>query len=204
MVKTAWLLDLAALPLIAISAWGCSSPATPPSSTILGTTTDNAAVAWDSNFVLRSPEATDGGTLPVECGCDGDNSTLPLEWSGEPAGTQCFALIMYTIPAPGESHWYWVLYDIPAGVHGLARNSRGIGTLGNNSVNGRTEYAPPCSKGPGPKLYTFTLYALSASPNLQVAPAQVSRDVLLAAIQDVTLASASLNLNYTRQNGGQQ
>ncbi len=203
MVKMAWLLDLAMLPLIAIAAWGCSGSAATPSSTILDTTTDNATVAGNSNFVLRSPEATDGGTLPVECSCDGDNSTLPLEWSGEPAGTQSFALVMYTVPAPGESHWYWVLYDIPSAVHTLARNGRGIGTLGNNSVNGRTEYAPPCSKGPGPKLYSFTLYALSAWPTLVVPPAQVSRDVLLQGIQDVTLASASLNLYYARQNGGQ-
>jgi formylglycine-generating enzyme required for sulfatase activity len=105
---------------------------------------------------------------------------------------------MYTIPAPGESHWYWVLYDIPASVHGLAKNVSGVGTLGNNSVNGKTAYAPPCSQGPGSKSYTYTLYALSAAPQFTVPASQVSREVLLAAIKDRVLASAELHVTYTR------
>jgi hypothetical protein len=46
------------------------------------------------------------------------------------------------------------LYNIPAGVHSLPGNVRGVGVLGNNSVNQKTEYAPPHSKGPGAKNYT--------------------------------------------------
>jgi formylglycine-generating enzyme required for sulfatase activity len=105
---------------------------------------------------------------------------------------------MYTIPAPGESHWYWVLYNIPAATHRLVQNVSGTGTLGNNSVNGKAAYSPPCSQGPGEKSYTFALYALSAAPEITVAPAQVSRDVLLAAIKDRTLAMAELHVTYTR------
>ena len=105
---------------------------------------------------------------------------------------------MFTIPAPGESHWYWVLYDIPSTVHSLAKNTTGIGTLGNNSVNGKTAYSPPCSQGPGSKPYSISLYALSAAPQISVPPAQVSRDVLLAAIKDRTLAVTELNFTYTR------
>jgi phosphatidylethanolamine-binding protein (PEBP) family uncharacterized protein len=141
--------------------------------------------------------------LPVEYTCDGSSATLPLDWSGAPANTQRFALVMYTIPGPNESHWYWVLYDIPVNLSNLAKNATGVGTLGNNSVNGRTEYAPPCSKGPGAKLYTYTLYALSAPPEFYVPAAKVSRDVLLSAIKDRTIASASLNVYYSRPNGGQ-
>ncbi len=202
------------LVLISLWAWGCAFPAgsRPASSTTVPAasssprtrTLENTTTGIFSQLTLSSAEATDGGLLPAECTCDGSSSTLPLEWSGEPAGTKSFALIMYTIPAPNESHWYWVLYDIPATVHSLAKNSQGVGILGNNSVNGKTEYAPPCSKGPGAKLYTLTLYALSESPRLGVPPSQVSRDVLLAAIQNTTLSSASLNLSYTRQPGAPQ
>jgi phosphatidylethanolamine-binding protein (PEBP) family uncharacterized protein len=105
---------------------------------------------------------------------------------------------MHHIPGPGDSHWYWVLYNLPASVHSLEQNTSGIGTLGNNSVNGQTQYAPPCSKGPGAKMYTYTVYALSAAPQITQPPAQVSRDVLLAAIQDRTLATAELNVFYSR------
>jgi phosphatidylethanolamine-binding protein (PEBP) family uncharacterized protein len=106
---------------------------------------------------------------------------------------------MHHVAGPGDTHWYWVLYDIPANVTSLAKNSAGIGTLGTNSVNGNTAYTPPCSKGPGPKIYTYTVYALSAQPQLSVPASQVSREVLLEAIQDITLASAELNVTYTRQ-----
>ena len=46
---------------------------------------------------------------------------------------------------------------------------KGVGTVGSNSVNDRTEYAPPHSKGPGAKTYILTVYALSAPPQLTAA-----------------------------------
>lgn len=152
----------------------------------------------NSNFVLSSPEAAEGGLLPREYTCDGNSATLPLEWGGVPAGTKSLALVMHTIPGPNESHWYWVLYNIPPDVQNLVKNVSGVGTLGNNSVNGRAGYSPPCSKGPGAKKYTYTIYALSAPPQFSVSPAKVSRDVLLAAIKDSTLGSAEMNVYYSR------
>jgi Raf kinase inhibitor-like YbhB/YbcL family protein len=151
-----------------------------------------------SSFMLTSSAVAEGGNLPQEYTCDGTSATLPLAWSGAPAGTQSYAVVMHHIPGPGDSHWYWVLYNLPASVHNLEKNTSGIGTLGNNSVNGQTQYAPPCSKGPGAKMYTYTVYALAAAPQITQLPTQVSRDVLLAAIQDRTLATAELNVFYSR------
>ena len=73
--------------------------------------------------------------------------------------------------------------------------------MGNNSVNGRTEYAPPHSKGPGPKTYIYTVYALSAPLQLNVPPGKVNRDVLLTAMKDRILASAELSVIYSRPEG---
>lgn len=154
--------------------------------------------ARGGSLVLRSPEVSDGGTLPKEFTGDGESATLPLEWSGAPAGTKSYALVMHHIAPEGEAKWYWTLYNIPAAVTGLPKNVRGIGTLGNNSVNGQTEYAPPHSKGPGAKIYVYTLYALSAPPQISVPPARVDRDTLLNAIKDRTLASAALHVTYSR------
>jgi phosphatidylethanolamine-binding protein (PEBP) family uncharacterized protein len=72
----------------------------------------------------------------------------------------------------------------------------GIGTLGTNSVNDRNEYAPPCSKGPGDKEYIYTVYALSALPEITTSP--VNRATLLDAIKDITLTSAELHVVYAR------
>lgn len=157
-----------------------------------------APAAASSDFVLRSPAVADGGQLPVEFTGDGASATLPLEWTGAPEGTKSFAVVMHHIDPEGKTKWYWVLYGLPASTRSLPKNVNSVGTLGNNSVNGRTEYAPPHSKGPGAKTYVYTLYALSAPVKLDVAPAQVSREVLLAAMKDKMLATAEMKVVYTR------
>jgi phosphatidylethanolamine-binding protein (PEBP) family uncharacterized protein len=108
---------------------------------------------------------------------------------------------MHHVPPDGGFKWYWVLYDIPAEIHSLSKNVKGVGTLGNNSINRRTEYAPPHSKGPGAKTYIYTVYALSASPKPAVPPAEVNREVLLVAMKDKILATAELSVTYSRPEG---
>ena len=44
-------------------------------------------------------------------------------------------------------------------------------------------------RAPATKKYTYTVYALSAAPQITVPPAEVSRDVLLAAMKDLILAT---------------
>jgi phosphatidylethanolamine-binding protein (PEBP) family uncharacterized protein len=173
--------------LLALAA--CSAPRTSEDATLYAT---------PAAFTLTSPVVSEGESLPAVYTCDGTRATLPLAWGGAPAGTQGYALIMHHVAAPDDLHWYWIVYDIPSDLVGLAQDSAGVGILGTNSVNGKTEYAPPCSKGPGEKTYTYTLYALSAQPQLTVPPAQVSRDVLLRAIEDITLDRAELHVTYSR------
>jgi phosphatidylethanolamine-binding protein (PEBP) family uncharacterized protein len=149
-------------------------------------------------FTLTSPAGVDGGTLPSECTCDGAGSTIALSWSNAPSGTREFALMMTTLPGDGTTKWNRVLYAIPASSTGLAKNSSGVGSLGVGSDGPQAAYQPPCSQGPGAKLYTFTLYALSVSPSLPVAATQVTGAALTSAIANITLGSASLKLSYTR------
>ena len=159
---------------------------------------ENEIRETSSVFLLESPEINADNLLPVDYTCDGESASLPLEWSGYPEETQSFALIMHHEASPSDIHWYWVLYHIPATVQSLAKNASGIGTLGNNSVNGKTEYAPPCSQGPGEKTYVYTIYALSESLILSVIPSAVSLDVLLDAMKDIILDSATLQVVYAR------
>ena len=155
----------------------------------------------ETKFMLRSSEAADGGTLPAEFTGDGGGATLPLAWSSAPAETQSYVLIMHHIDPQGKTKWYWTLYNIPANVQNLPRNVQGVGTSGNNSINKRTEYAPPHSKGPGPKTYIYTVYALSSMLQLSEPPEQVNRDVLLSAMKGRILASAELRVVYSRTAG---
>jgi phosphatidylethanolamine-binding protein (PEBP) family uncharacterized protein len=150
------------------------------------------------NFKLTSPEISSDSLLPVTYTCDGESSSLPIVWTGYPEGTSCFALIMHHEASPEDIHWYWVLYNIPLSVNVLPKNSTGTGTPGNNSINGRTEYAPPCSQGPGLKYYIITIYALSEPVSLPIPSSEVTRQVLLDAIKSITLASATLTVKYSR------
>lgn len=182
----------------------CVAGAAPPPASTKPVSAPKTAIVPGSpdtgnTFTLTSPDVVEGGRLPIEYTCDGGGATLPLAWSGAPAGTVGYAVIMHHVAAPDDVHWYWVLYNLPANVTSLPKNTSGIGTLGNNVNNGRAEYSPPCSKGPGDKSYTYTVYALSAQPQLAVPAAEVDRDTLLAAIQNITLASAELNVVYARQ-----
>jgi phosphatidylethanolamine-binding protein (PEBP) family uncharacterized protein len=152
-----------------------------------------------SEFVLSSPEIGADSLLPVDYTCDGESATLPLNWSGGPEGVVSFAVIMHHVASPTDIHWYWVLYNIPASVTSLSRNESGMGILGTNSVNDKTGYAPPCSQGPGIKAYTYTVYALSRNPSFSVSPDLVTRDVLLNAMEGITISSARMTVYYTRR-----
>src|SRR6516162_8965033 len=64
---------------------------------------------------------TEGSTIANaqvfnEFGCKGGNTSPALAWSGAPAGTQSFALLMHDPDAPtGSGWWHWIVYNIPPG-----------------------------------------------------------------------------------------
>ena len=104
-----------------------------------------------------------------------------------------------TIPVVGATRWNWVLFDIPKTATGLARNTSGVGILGATSHDMSVRYESPCSNGPGATQCTIMVYALSASPVLPDQPGKVTGAVLTRAISAITLASASINMSYTRR-----
>lgn len=156
-----------------------------------------AATKPAGSFALRSSAVADGALLPVEYTGDGPGSTLPLDWSGAPAGTKSYALIMHHLDREGVTKYYWVLTNIPAGTTHLDKNARGIGTLG-ASFKGQIGYEPPHSQGPGAKTYVLTLYALSGVPPLK-AGSPLTGDALSAAMKNLVLASADLSVVYSRE-----
>jgi Raf kinase inhibitor-like YbhB/YbcL family protein len=148
-------------------------------------------------FTLTSPAFEDGGKMPSEFTGDGARISPPLRWSDAPEGTKYFALQLWHKPRPDgdEVKSYWVVTNIPATVTGLEKNSKGVGKDGYNDKR-RTGYDPMNSKGPGPKEYHITLYALSAEPKFDTD--RVTRADLLRAIKDITLAETTLTYTYER------
>lgn len=161
-------------------------------------TSDNSAgnESTDTEFTLSSDSMVNNGNLPVTFTCDGESISPPLTWSGTPENTSEFALVMHHVPGPDEAKWYWIMYGIDAAINSIDAGEI-EGVLGTNSVNGLNEYAAPCSQGPGSKSYTFTLYALSDSPELSNV-LSVDRESLLTAMADITLNSVELSVNFDR------
>ncbi len=150
-----------------------------------------------TTFLLTSTEVKDGGALPMDYTGDGSGATLPLAWKGAPAGTKGYALIMDHVAPGNVMKHYWTMWDIPAATISLPKNVSGVGKVG-TSFKGHIGYEPPHSQGPGAKTYVLTVYALSAPLQITQQPREVNRDVLLAAMKDQVLASASLHVIYTR------
>jgi len=178
-----------------IGCGGSSSGATTPTAPTTTTTTPATTVA---TMTLTSSAGANGGTLPADYTCDGTSASPPLAWTGAPTGTKEFALLMTTLPGDGTTKWNWVMYNIPAATSSLERNTTGIGKFGVGSDGPGAAYQPPCSQGPGLKLYTFTIYALSGSPVFTVPASQITGQVVTSAIASLTLGSGALNLGYTR------
>lgn len=122
-------------------------------------------------FVLTSSAYLDGGDISdnyvynIAGQCSGENISVPLSWSGAPADTQSFALIMSD---PDGQNWgHWVQYNIPADVTSFPelKNGPDIGVKGNNDFN-RLGYGGPCPPS-GVHHYVITLYAVDTILDLQ-------------------------------------
>ncbi len=146
-----------------------------------------------SGFSLSSPDVTDG-RLAKDCTCDGASRQPVLTWNDPPAGTKAIAIAMHHIAPDGDTHVYLGVADLPAAARKLEGQGEG-GVWGVNTVNRKPVYTPPCSQGPGDKTYTISVYALSAPASLA---AGFTRDQLLDAIKDKTLATASIDVVYAR------
>lgn len=116
-------------------------------------------------FKLIINAFADGGAIPRLHTCDGADLSPALEWSGEPAETKSFVLILDDPDAPAGTWNHWLLYDIPAETHSIAQGFK-PGQLGLSGANdfGRLGYGGPCPpKGHGPHRYFFKLYATGAT-----------------------------------------
>ena len=129
---------------------------------------------------LFSGAFSDGGWIPELHSGEGADVSPSLEWSGEPAETRSFALVVDDPDAPSGTWTHWLLYDIPPRVKNLAQGQKpgSLGLAGTNDFGKRGYGGPFPPKGHGPHRYFFRLYALDV-PALGLAagagPAEVHR-----------------------------
>jgi Raf kinase inhibitor-like YbhB/YbcL family protein len=161
-------------------------------------------------FQLSSPDIAPDSTIDKRFeyngfGCNGENRSPVLRWSGAPEGTKSYALTCYDPDAPtGSGWWHWVLVNVPAGTSELqadAGNASGA-NLPPGAQQIRNDYgenawggmAPP--PGDPPHRYIFTLHALGTE-RLDL-PAGATAALAGFMINANTLAKASFTGKYGR------
>jgi Raf kinase inhibitor-like YbhB/YbcL family protein len=163
-----------------------------------------------SAFELTSPDIAPGAKIADEYvfngfGCTGKNVSPALKWSGAPAGTKSFALMVYDPDAPtGSGFWHWVMFDIPPTVSELPQTAGDLksGKAPAGGVQSRTDFGVPGYGGPCPPKgdpahhYHFMLFAVDA-PKLD-ADANTSAAVVGFNLHFHTLAKTEFVAVYGR------
>ncbi len=164
------------------------------------------SLSASADLQLTSPVMENGGMLPSDLKCTrdgGDGLSPPINWSGVPAGTKSFAVIMHHYPQGRvegvdlPSH-YWLLWNVPAETKSLPRgNPESIGNEGGDKDKRYIGYTPPCSPGNVTHSYTITLYALDTESLVLGNEDDIDVDwaALTGAIDGHILASSALTFN---------
>ena len=156
----------------------------------------------DNAFKLTSAAFTQNGEIPTKCTGEGEDLSPALSWSGAPAGTKSFAMIVDDPDAPDPKapkmcYVHWVLHNIPASATSLPENATKAG-LPSGAVQGINDWGKQEYGGPMPPIgthrYFFKLYALDTMLNLS-AP---TKPELLKAMEGHILAQTELMGTYIK------
>ncbi|MFB3815446.1 MAG: YbhB/YbcL family Raf kinase inhibitor-like protein [Terriglobales bacterium] len=147
-------------------------------------------------FKLETDAFQPGGEIPAKYTCSGADVAPALRWSGAPAGTKSFALIMDDPDAPSGTFTHWVLYGIPAQTTQLAEGAK-LPSSAAQGVNGfrRTGYGGPCPPPGKPHRYFFKLFALDTPLSLK---ASATKQELEQAMKGHVLGQAELMGTFRR------
>lgn len=145
-------------------------------------------------FKIQSSAFRPDDNIPSTYSGRGGDHSPPLQWSGAPADTRAYALIMHDPDAPSGDFAHWVLFNIPATRSELPEDSPHSGDLTDGSVQGRNDFDRIGYGGPNPPpgkphRYHFELFALDGPLELE---AGASRKDVERAMQGHVLAHADL------------
>ncbi len=151
-------------------------------------------------MLLTSEAFRDGNPIPMPFTCKGENRSPPLAWSGAPAGTAAFALLMTDPDAPGGEFLHWMVFNLPASISRLDAGQPNNFKLTNGAVQGVNDFGRPGYGGPCPPpgrahRYVFQLFALDrcVEPRTIVRAADLHR-----AMEGRILARATLTGVFRR------
>jgi Raf kinase inhibitor-like YbhB/YbcL family protein len=128
---------------------------------------------------VKSGAFADGKAIPEQYTCKGDGDPPPLSWSGAPAGTKNFALVVKDSDGPNGGFVHWIVVDLPATANTLDIDDLPDGAQEAVNSDGGTGWTPPCPPS-GTHHYHFTVYALDGPTGV---PDSASIDDAMAGIK---------------------
>ena len=147
------------------------------------------------NMKITSPAFRDGGIIPAEYTCDGDNISPELNFEEVPENAESLALIMDDPDAPSKTFVHWIVWNIPP-TENLEKGEPVSYPQGKTGF-GKRDYGGPCPPS-GTHRYFFKLYALDTT--LKLTSGSTKQD-LEKVMQNHIIEQAQLVGKYSRQNG---
>lgn len=135
----------------------------------------------------------EGGEIPEQYTCDGEDISPPLLWSGGPEETESFAIVVEDPDAPGGTFTHWVVYNLSADRTRFIEGEQ-AGQIGANDFH-NLGYRGPCPPPGAPHRYYFKVFALDSMLNLRPG---ASVKILSEAMQGHVLAQGQLMGVYGR------
>ena len=135
-------------------------------------------------------------------GCEGENQSPQLSWTGAPAGTKSFAITIYDPDAPtGSGWWHWNVVNLPVSINSVAENASINNNLPGDAIEIRNDYGSIGFGGACPPAgevhrYIFTVYALGTE-RLEL-PENPSNALVGFMIRANMIDSASITAVYHR------
>ena len=130
---------------------------------VLTSLADSRAGNASGGLTLTSTAFGAGQPIPKRYTCDGENVSPPLAWSGTPAGTKSFVLIVDDPDAPGGTFTHWIVFNLPPTTKSLPEGVKpsGLPAGAGEGVNGfgKADYGGPCPPS-GRHRYVHQLFAL--------------------------------------------
>ncbi len=148
-----------------------------------------------TNLRIFSDAFAQGGLIPTQYTCDGENINPPLNINGVPLGTQSLVLIVEDPDAPTKTWLHWSVWNINPAIKVISEGSVPDGAIEGLTDFGVIGYGGPCPPS-GTHRYFFKLYALDAKLNL---PAGTKLVNLKKAIKNHIIAQTQLMGKYQRR-----
>ena len=152
-------------------------------------------------MTVTSSAFADHAAIPIDHTCEGADVAPPLAWSGAPAATKAYAIIVDDPDAPDPNApkrtWvHWIVVGLAPTVTSLAGGT--TQHLPDGASNGKNDFGKLAWGGPCPPIgrhrYIFKVYALDAP----VGALGATKAELLAAMKDHVLARGELVGTYQK------